>query len=90
MVQTRLQQYSHLGIRPSGNPPPQKVLPLYEGVGSIPGILKNIRVCEFRLGFLSYIQKKKKRLQQYGIMGKNKKKKHNKASQIHVPHQIYF
>jgi hypothetical protein len=30
----------HLGIRPSGNLPPQKVLPLYEGVGSIPEIFK--------------------------------------------------
>jgi hypothetical protein len=34
----------HLGIRPSGNPPPQKVLSLYEGVSSIPGIFK-IYVC---------------------------------------------
>jgi hypothetical protein len=34
----------HLGIRPSGNPPPQKVPPHYEGVGSIPRIFK-IDVC---------------------------------------------
>jgi hypothetical protein len=35
---------SHLGIRPNGNLPPQKASPLYEGVGSIPGIFK-IYVC---------------------------------------------
>ena len=34
----------HLGIQPSSNPPPQKVSPLYEGVGSIPKIFK-IYVC---------------------------------------------
>jgi hypothetical protein len=49
----------HLGIRPSGSPFPKKA-PLYEDVGSIPGIFKNIRVCEFRLEFLSYLKKKKK------------------------------
>jgi hypothetical protein len=30
----------HLGIRPSGNPPPQKAPPLYEGVDLIPEIFK--------------------------------------------------
>ena len=38
------QEIGYLGIRPSGNPPLQKVLPLYEGVGSIPLIFK-IYVC---------------------------------------------
>ena len=31
---------SHLGIQSSGNPSFQKVLPIYEGVGSIPEIFK--------------------------------------------------
>ena len=31
---------SHLGIRPSGNPPSQKVSFLYKGVGSISGVFK--------------------------------------------------
>ena len=47
----------YLGIRPSGNPHLQKVLPLYENMNSISGILKNIRACEFKLEFLSYISK---------------------------------
>ena len=34
----------HLGIQPSSNPPPQKVSPLYEGVGLISEIFK-IYVC---------------------------------------------
>ena len=51
--------FCHLGIRPSGSPPSQKVLLLYKGVGSILGS-SNIRVCEFRLEFLSYIKKNKK------------------------------
>jgi hypothetical protein len=34
----------HLGIRPSGNSPSQKVSPIYEGVCSIPWIFK-IYVC---------------------------------------------
>ena len=45
----------HLGIWSRGNSSFQRVSPLYEGVGTISRILKNIHVCEFRLGFLSYI-----------------------------------
>ena len=36
---------SHLGIRLGGNPPSQKALLLYEGVGSIPGVFKYTCVC---------------------------------------------
>ena len=43
----------HLGIRLSGNPPSQKALLFYKGVGSILGIFKYTCVCEFRLEFLS-------------------------------------
>ncbi len=46
--------YCYLSIRFSGNPPPQKVLPLYEGEDSIFGIFK-IYIYEFKLKFLSYI-----------------------------------
>ena len=45
---------SHLDIWSSSNSSSQRVSPLYEGVDSILRIPKNICVCEFRLGFLSY------------------------------------
>jgi hypothetical protein len=32
--------FGHLGIRPSGNSPPQKASLIYECVGLIPGIFK--------------------------------------------------
>ena len=37
---TKFSLLSHLGIRSGGNPSPQKVPRLYEGVDSIPEILK--------------------------------------------------
>ena len=43
---------SHLGIQSSDNPLFQKVLPIYEGVGSIPGIFKEGKKYGFYIGSL--------------------------------------
>ena len=72
---------SHLDIWPSSNSSSQRVSPLYEGVDSILRILKNICVCEFRLGFLSYNNNNNK---------KKKKKKHWYYSTIPHFHLHHF
>ena len=56
-----LHLHVHLSIRSSGNPFPQKASLFYVDVGSIPAIPKT-HVCEFRLEFLSYIKKKRKKI----------------------------
>ena len=64
--------FSHLGIRPSGNPFPKKPPSMRVWVRSPD--LQNICLCEFRLEFLSYFKKKKKvmcfgdLLQIYGLV----------------------
>ena len=40
LLEPKLHMRSHLGIRPSSNPPSQKTPFLYEGVGSFPGVFK--------------------------------------------------
>jgi hypothetical protein len=43
---------SHLDIQSSDNPPFQKVSPIYEGMGSIPGIFKEGKKYGFYIGSL--------------------------------------